>query len=173
MQTITITSSHHMNSNRKIIITLGDGGKRTVHCYENERRKVKSLAEYLCILFEFFGCIEDLHIEGGNYAEVYNTLYDIKIPEHYVFINKGYKHLQERPEFIRFRSFYDFMEKFGIKPHESEIMWYNKTRGVNYDFGTCPYFCYPDGITCHISDIGVFEGRHFVEVYSEMKSCRF
>ena len=139
MKTITVTSSHHWNTDRKFVITL-DGHEIKVHCYENDQRhRFSTLAEYLLVLLEMFGNIEDLRIEGGNYAEVYNAVYDIPIPKHYVFINKGFKHLQEKIEFCGLKSFYDFMAKFGLKPHDSEIMWYTKSRGIDYDFETRPF----------------------------------
>lgn len=163
MKTITVTSAHHWSLNRKFVITIDE--EITIHYYENDqRKKVKTLAEYLLVLFEMFGCIEELHIEGGNYAEVYNAIYDIKVPTHYVFINKGYKHLHEKPEFNTFNSFFDFISKFGIKPSDAEKKCYNTTRGVDYDFGSRPYYSYPDGLLCNIRDIGVFNGKHFIEV---------
>lgn len=169
MKTITVTSSHRLGTISKYEIMLGDeGDRKAIRYYENDiRKKFHTQAEYLMCLFEFFGCIEELHIDGGNYAEVYNAIYDYRIPDHYVFINKGYTHLHEPVEFITLWSFFDFMAKFGTKPHDSEIRWYTNTRGVDYDFGTRQYYCYPDGLTCHMSDIGVFEGRHFIEIYFE------
>lgn len=168
MKVITVTSTHHWSQNRKYVITIGYEGHKTIHCYENDRRKkFHSHAEFLLSLFEFFGCIEEIHIEGGNYPEVYNAVYDHRIPPYYVFINKGYTHLHEPVEFITLKSFFEFMSKFGLKPHDSEIKWYINTRGIDYDFGSRPYYGYPDGLLCHLIDIGVFEDHHFIEIYFE------
>lgn len=167
MKSITITSSHHRNEKRKFVIDINDN-KNTIYYFENEqRRKISTLAEYLNLLFEMFGVIEDLHIDGGTYAEVYNAIYDIKIASKYVFIYQGYAHLHEKPEFLKIANYYDFVAKFGLVPHEMEMKTYSEQRGVDYDFGTRKYFGYPDGIIFHIKDIGVFENNHFIEVYYE------
>lgn len=172
MKTITITSEHEWNNGRKFIITF-DGNKANVSYYENnEKIKVEQLSKYLMILLQMFGTdLTDLHIEGGNLLEVYNVIYDIEIPNTYIFISEQCKyndecHNEKKHIIHYFKTFYDFIKTFGFKPNKSELAHYEKI-GINCEFDDKKFYEYPDGLYIVIDDLLSSNGYHFINVYYE------
>lgn len=156
MRTITVTSINSWNHDVKIEFEIGNDVK-TLFYYKNRAinyfNDVDSFIAKFQTLFMMFGVIEDLKVQDGTIQEVYDIVYDMKLPENIVFIISNNLNFGDKKTGESVDTFDDLVKLIGS--------WKKTTQYTNRD-----YYEYPVGLVINFEVLyknGMNMNPHFME----------